>query len=141
MSTFLLEIITPQRVAYQEQVEMVTVPSTDGVLGILAHHISLFASLAPGEVKIKQGSNEFFLSIGGGFIEVTQEKVNILVTKALHADELNEHEIVKAKEQAEKILKEKPVGEDRLIAEGLLRSSLIDFKILERRRHRSRHIS
>ena len=70
MSTFLLEIITPERIAYQKEVEMVTVPSADGVLGILPHHIALFASLVEGEVKIQQGKEELFLSIGGGFVEV-----------------------------------------------------------------------
>lgn len=136
MSTFLLEIITPERIAYQEHVDMVVVPSADGVLGILPHHVPLFAPLIEGEVKIQQGKEDLFLSIGGGFVEVTKDKVYILVTKALHADELKEHEIRLAKEKAEKILKEKPAGEDLLVAERLLRSTLIDLKVLERRRHR-----
>ena len=137
MPTFPLEIITPERIAYQEQVEMVVVPGSDGYMGILPHHISLFSLLTEGEIKIKKENEDYFLSIGGGFVEVTQEKVRILVTKALHAHELNEQEILQAKERAEKILKEKPVGEDLEAAVQLLRSSLVDLRVLGRRKYRS----
>lgn len=137
MSSFLLQITTPERIAYQEEVSMVIVPGSDGAMGILPHHIPLFATLTEGEIKIYKGEEDFYLSIGGGFIEVTREKVTILVTKAVHAHELNESEILRAKEQAEKALREKPQGEDFKIAASLLRSSLIDLRVLTRRRRQS----
>lgn len=136
-STFLLEIVTPERVAYSEEVDMVVVPGSNGYLGILAHHVPLFAQLIEGEVKIVKQDEEYFLSIGGGFIEVSKEKTTILVTKAYHADELNEKEILKAKGEAERILKEKPVGEDLEAAHRILRSTLVDLKVVRRRRRRS----
>jgi F-type H+-transporting ATPase subunit epsilon len=129
-----LEIITPEKIAYTDTVEMVTVPSVMGTLGILPKHIPLFAQLIEGELKIKKGNEEFFLSIGGGFIEVTKMKVMILVTRAVHANELNEQEILKAKDRAIEALKSKPTGDAFVSASSLYRQSLVDLKLLRKRK-------
>src|SRR5690242_9817698 len=100
MVKFLLEIITPARQAFSEQVDMVVVPTTSGIVGVLAHHEPLFSSLTEGEIKISSAGKEYFLSIGGGFMEVGKDKVSILVSRAVHADELNEAEIKKAQQAA-----------------------------------------
>lgn len=137
MSTFHLEIITPDRIAYQEDVNMVTVPGASGYMGILPHHVPLFSRLTHGEVKIVKGDEEIFLAIGGGFVEVTKEKVIVLVTKAAHADELNEQEILRAKEKAEEILREKPSREAIEYATQMLRGSLVDLEVLRRRKRKT----
>ncbi len=134
MSTFLLEIVTPVQVAFTSLVEMVTVPSADGTLGILPRHISLFSQLVEGELKIKTGKDELYLAIGGGFIEVTKEKVMILVTRAVNALQLNEQEIVEAKQRAEIALKNKPSGASLVSVQTLLQQSITDLKILRRRK-------
>lgn len=133
MTTFLLEIITPERVVYQEQVDMVVAPAVKGIVGILAHHVPLFTSLKEGELKIVKGQEEYFLAIGGGFLEVTPDKVSILVTRALHAQEINEKEVLEAKARAEEALLQKPTGDSFLAAQSLLRRSLVDLKVLRRR--------
>lgn len=134
MSTFLLDIVTPDRIAFSEEVEMVSVPSAMGQLGILPHHAPLFAKLGDGELKIVKNGKETFLSIGAGFLEVTKEKTTVLITRAVHQDELNEEEILKAKKEAEEALKQKPTGEMKISAEAAFRRSLIDLKVLRRRR-------
>ena len=137
MATFLLEIVTPDRVAYSEQVDMVVVPGLEGQMGILPHHIPLFAQLTHGEVKIVKGKEDIYLAIGGGYVEVMKDKVEVLVTRAKHTDELDEKEILEARARAEKILKEKPEGEDMEAAEQLLRSTLVDLKLFSRRKRRA----
>lgn len=129
-----LEIITPEKIVYSDTVEMVTLPSTMGMIGILPKHIPLFAQLIEGELKIRKKNEEYYLSIGGGFVEVTKEKVMILVTRAVHAQELNESEIHKAKERALEALKQKPTGDARAQASLLYRQSLVDLRILQKRR-------
>jgi len=62
--------------------------------------VGLFSVLGEGEIKITTGSKELFLAIGGGFMEVEREKVSILVSRAVHADELNEHAIKEAQDRA-----------------------------------------
>lgn len=134
MSTFFLEILTPERVAYSDQVEMLTAPSTSGVIGILPHHIPLFTRLKEGEVKIVKDRQEYYLAIGGGFLEVTPQKVIVLVTEAYHAAEINEQEVLAAKKAAEEALAQKPTGEALLSAQASFRRSLIALKVLRRRR-------
>lgn len=136
---FLLEIITPERIVYNREVEMVTVPAVTGTLGILPRHIPLFAQLMEGELKVETGSERFYLSIGGGFVEVTKEKVLVLVTRAVHSKELNEQEIMRAKKEAEEALKNKPTGKELSDAQALLRQSIVDLKILRRRKNRTVH--
>jgi len=134
MSTFLLEIITPERIAFSDQVEMVSVPSSTGILGILPGHIPLFSRLVEGEIKITKKNEDYFLAIGSGFLEVTHEKVNILVTSAYHADEINEQEVLTAKKRAEELLTTKPTGEALLEAQSLFKRSTIALKVLNRRK-------
>ena len=132
--TLHLEIITPERIAYSEEVDMVVAPSVMGTIGILPRHVPLFAQMVEGELKIKKGKDEIFLAIGGGFIEVTKTKVSVLVTRAVHAKELNEAEILKARSSAQEALKTKPTGKYLAAAQALLRQSLVDMRLLRRRK-------
>ena len=136
MTDFLLEIITPEKIVYEEQVEMVLVPAINGLAGIMAHHVPYFTQLTEGEVKIVKGHDEYFLAIGGGFLEVTPDKVSVLVTRAINALQINEKEVIEAKKAAEEALSGKPKGEALVAAQALLRRSLVDLKVL-RHRHRA----
>lgn len=131
---FRLDIVTPEHLVFSEDVDMVVAPSVLGTIGILPRHAPLFAQLTEGEVKIKRGKEKYFLSIGGGFIEVTFKKTTILVTRAVQAEELNEKKILEAKRSAEEALKQRPIGVALEAARTLLRSSLVDLKVLRRRR-------
>ncbi len=134
--TLKLEIITPEKIAFSEDIEMVVAPGKMGVFGVLPRHEPLFAQLVEGELKIRKKGEDYYLAIGGGFMEVTREKVTVLVTRAVHAKELNEAEISRAKKEAEEALKRKPTGRELVYAQTLLRQSLIDMQILRRRKHR-----
>jgi F-type H+-transporting ATPase subunit epsilon len=136
MRPFKLEIITPQRQAFAENVDSVMAPTVNGMVGILALHEPLFSALTEGEIKITSGSKEFFLAIGSGFMEVTKVGVSILVTSAFHAHELNEAEIKKAQESARKAISEHGAGVDLSAAQSLLRRSVLELKILHKRRSR-----
>ena len=133
MNHFLLEIITPDRLAYSDSVDMVTVPSSTGIIGLLADHVPLFSRLVEGEVKITKGDEEFFLAIGGGFMEVTKTKISILVSRAMHAKELNEAEILKAQTRAKEAIAHGVKGDELREAHALMRRTILDMKILKRR--------
>lgn len=137
MSTFLLEIITPDRIVYQEPVEMVTAPAADGIIGILPHHIPLFTRLVEGEVKVARQEGEFYLAIGSGFLEVTREKVVVLVTAAYKADEINEEEMQQALKRAKEALAAGPQGAELVEAQALFRRSTIALSLVRRRRRSS----
>lgn len=134
MSTFLLEIITPEKIAYSEQVDMVTAPSADGVIGILSHHVPLFTRIVEGEIEIRKDSQKNYLAIGGGFLEVTPTKTILLVTSAYGANEINEQEIILAAKRAKEALAAKPIGDALIAAEAAIRRSEIALKVLHRHR-------
>jgi F-type H+-transporting ATPase subunit epsilon len=137
MDTFRLDLITPQRQVFSEPVEAVYAPTPNGVIGILPHHVALFTLLSEGEIKIVTGKSEYYLSIGGGFMQVAAESVSILVSRAAHADEINEAEIKKASEAAKEAIKRKVTGDELKAAQVMLRRSLIDMKVLRRKQRRS----
>lgn len=137
MSTFLLEIVTPARVALSEEVESVYAPAPDGTIGILPGHMPLFTSLTEGEVKIRSKDREYYLAIGGGFMEVSKSKVTILVSAAAHAHEINEAEIEKARQAASEALTRKDEGVDLSQAQAILRRSLIELKVARRKQRAS----
>lgn len=133
----LVEIITPERKAYEETVDDVNVPTVEGHIGVLGHHLPLFTILSEGEIKIREGNKEFFMAIGGGFMEVVSNHVSILVSRAVHAHELNEEEIKKAESSARDLIANETRGAELAGAQAILRRSLLEMKIL--RRHRERH--
>lgn len=139
LTTFLLEIVTPQRVAYSNQVEMITAPSAAGIIGILPHHVPLFTRLVEGELKIIKDKEEMFLAIGGGFMEVTPQKTTVLVTEALHSHEINEKEVIDAQKRAQDALKSQPKGAELIEAQNLFRRSTIALKVFHKRRRASLH--
>lgn len=137
MQTFSLEIITPSRSVFDDSVEAVFVPTIDGLIGVLPHHVPLFTALVEGEVKITQGTKEMYLAIGGGFMEVTKDKVSILVSRAAHADELNEAEINKAYASAKEMLANKGKGKEFSEAQAILRRSILEMRMISKVKHRS----
>ncbi len=136
MKSFHLDIITPERKVFSEDIASVVVPTVNGQIGVLAAHEPLFSALTEGEIKVSMGNKEYFLAIGEGFMEVTKTGVSILVTRAFHAHELNEQEIKKAQAAAREALTKSAPGIDRAAAQAILRRSMLELKVL-RHRHTS----
>ncbi|MFB6367419.1 F0F1 ATP synthase subunit epsilon [Paenibacillus elgii] len=102
MSTFLLEIVTPERKVYAEQANMIVVKGVEGELGILPNHIPLVTPLriAPITVK-KRGSKDVVIAVNGGFMEVRKDKVVILAESAELPEQIDVERAQKAKERAQ----------------------------------------
>ncbi|HUF04150.1 MAG TPA: ATP synthase F1 subunit epsilon [Aridibacter sp.] len=73
-----LEIVTPERKVVDEAVEMVTVPTAKGEIGILANHAPLISTLKPGILSYTVKGFTEKMVISGGFIEISSDKVSIL---------------------------------------------------------------
>lgn len=136
MLIFQLEIVTPSKVVLETQARFVTVPTKDGTIGVLPNHISLCTALSEGEIKVVQPDKVTYLAIGGGFMEVARNTVTILVSRAVHAEELNEAEIKKAHESAQAVIKTKGQAEDRVQAQAILRRSILEMKVLRKTQHK-----
>ena len=84
MATIKLEIVSPDKVVYENDISMLIVRSTGGELGILPHHAPLVAGLVPHAMRIRLGADrdEQLIAVAGGFMEVTPEKITVLATAA-----------------------------------------------------------
>ena len=82
--TLLCEIVTPERIVYTNEVEMVVAPTIDGEIGILPLHMPLVSVLRPGEIRVKWNHEkdvEWF-AVSGGYIQIHEDKVIILADDA-----------------------------------------------------------
>lgn len=137
MATLQLSIVTPQKQAFADDVESVFVPTPNGEIGILPHHIPLVTALVEGEIKVSAKGKESFFAIGGGFMQVTKKSVIILVSRAVHADELNEVDIKKAQETAKQDIKDKGATIERSEAMAILRRTTLEMKVLQHKKRRT----
>src|SRR5438270_780986 len=85
MATLRLEIVTPETTAYSEDVEMVTLPGSEGELGVYPKHVPVLTILKPGELRVIKDKRATSLAVGEGFIEITPERVSVLTDMALEA--------------------------------------------------------
>ena len=134
MKTFRLDIITPEKTAFSADVSVITMPGGDGQMGILPGHVPIFTNLTEGEVKVVRDNEEFYLAIGGGFLEVTRDRAVILVTSAYDSSEINEQEVLNAKKRAEEALKTGVKESDLIEAQAMFRRATIALKVLHRKR-------
>ncbi|MCJ7764185.1 MAG: ATP synthase F1 subunit epsilon, partial [Dehalococcoidales bacterium] len=75
MAIIRLDIVTAEQSVYSEDVDMVIAPGIQGQLGILPQHTTLMTMLAPGELIVKKGGEEFYIAVSGGFLEVRPDRV------------------------------------------------------------------
>jgi F-type H+-transporting ATPase subunit epsilon len=107
VSTFLLEIVTPERKVYAEQVNMISVKGVGGELGILPNHIPLVTPLKIAPITVKrQGQKDVQIAVNGGFMEVRKDKVVILAESAELPEQIDVDRAKAAKERAQKRLAE-----------------------------------
>jgi F-type H+-transporting ATPase subunit epsilon len=131
-----LEIVSPERRAYADEVDMVVVPGIDGQLGILPHHTPLISALGIGELRIKKGGTEQSLLISGGFVEVRPDKVIVMADLAERSDEIDEQRAVEARRAAEAQLEEAHDPIDVARVRAALQTALMRERIAVRRRSR-----
>ena len=129
-----LEIVTPERLAYEDDVDMVLVPGIDGELGILPHHTPLVSLLGVGELKIRKGGGEESFAIAGGFLQVRPDKVVVMAETADLASDIDLEKAQEARAEAERALEAGYVeGADLSAARAELQRALIRIRVAERR--------
>ena len=105
-----LQVVTPERLIVNEQVDEIQVPGAEGYFGVLPGHTPFLAALAVGEMWFRKGQETFFLSIAGGFAEVLPDRVTLLATLAERAEDIDIGRAEAAKQRAEQRLHQ-PVAE------------------------------
>ena len=134
MATLRLEIVTPEKTAYSEDVEMVTLPGSEGELGVYPNHVPLLTTLNPGELRVLKDGRESFLAVGEGFVEITGDAVSVLTDMALEPAAIDEHAAEAAAARAQKAMKEDHGSEEVAAIQASLQKALAQLHV-KRRRH------
>lgn len=129
-----LEIVTPEKVVYKEEVDEVTAPTTNGQISILPNHVGLLTKIEPGELVVKKGNAHQSLAITGGFLEIAQNKITVLADYAVRSESIEVARAQAAQKRAEKLLQEKLGEKDFAQAEADLRKALLELRVAKRRR-------
>ncbi len=137
----LLEIVTPERLAYAESVDAVVLPGGDGELGVLPHHAPLVSTLGVGELRVRRAGVEESFAIAGGFLQVRPDKVVVMAEMADMASEIDLERAQEARREAERALETGyHEGADLAAARAALQQALLRIRVAERRhREGSRH--
>ena len=119
------EIVSQDRTVFEDDVDIVILPGTDGEMGILPHHAPLLTTLKYGLIKIRIKNQEQVFTVAGGVAEIQPEIVTVLADAAENVAEIDEERASEAKRRAEEMLeKGVPADTDAYLAiEAALRRS------------------
>ena len=132
-----LEVITPERKVYEDDVDMVIAPGSEGYLGILPHHAPLLTALGPGEFRVKKGGAEEVLAVFGGFMDVRGDRVVVLTDAAEAADEIDAQMAQEARERAQRAIQAGAMtAAEEALARASLERAIVRLRVSERRRRR-----
>lgn len=137
MATLRLEIVTPDRQAYSDDVDMVVIPAVEGEMGVLPMHVPVMTQIKPGELVVSKGAETLYLAIGEGFVEITQTHVNILTDMAIEEKAIDESAAEDAVKRAEETLKNAHElgSEESAAVQASLLKSMAQLKVKRRRNH------
>jgi F-type H+-transporting ATPase subunit epsilon len=131
-----LEIVTPEKLAYSDEVDSVQLPGSEGELGVLPNHAPLVSTLGAGELRLRKGGQEESFAIVGGFLQVLPDKVVVMAETADMASEIDLERAQEARREAERALEtgyHEPA--DLAAARAALQQALLRIRVAEWRRH------
>lgn len=143
MSDLSFEIVTLEGLKFQEDVWQVELPTPNGIVGILPHHIPLLSIIAPGVIRIwrREGIPEDqieHIATEGGFVEVDGGRVRLLADSAQRAEDIDELKAQEALERAKEIRAH--VHDEASLSEvaGLIEREAARIKVAELKRRKRR---
>ena len=137
---FRLEIVTPEKRVYADDVDFATLPGSEGELGVLPHHAPLISILGAGEMRVRKGGVEESFVIIGGFVQVLPAKVVVMAETADLAAEIDLERAHEARVAAERVLEAgivEPI--DLALARADLLATLVRIRVAERRHREGPH--
>jgi F-type H+-transporting ATPase subunit epsilon len=130
-----LDIISQEEHLLSEEVEMILAPSSNGQIGVLPGHISLFTTLKPGELILISGTKHQVFAISGGFMDVNQDTVTVLANSAIRAEDIDVAKVEAARKRAQEAMQEKLSENDFKLAEADLRKAILELKVAKKRHY------
>jgi F-type H+-transporting ATPase subunit epsilon len=134
VSTMTVEVVTPERVVYSGEANMVIARGVEGDLGILPNHMPLVTPLKIAPVRIKtEGDKEIKMAVSGGFMEVRGDKVTIIAETAERPEDIDVARAKAAKARAEQRLSERHPDLDVRRAELALQRAMARLDVADNR--------
>ncbi|MDE6687174.1 MAG: ATP synthase F1 subunit epsilon [Lachnospiraceae bacterium] len=130
-NTFLLKIITPERLFFEGEAEMVEFNTTEGQIGIYKNHVPTTVIISPGILTITMPNEEKEAALHAGFVEILQNQVTILAEAIEWPGEIDENRAKSAKERAERRLQAKEAGIDEDRAQIALMRALTRIQTIK----------
>ncbi len=129
----ILEIVTPEKMAFSGKVEEVTIPGTEGEFGVLRGHASLLSSIETGELSFIRDGKRTHYAVSTGYAEVTSGRVTVLVETAERSDMIDKERAKLAREIAEtKINKLSKEDDEREAAKAALAKANVRLNVAEK---------
>jgi F-type H+-transporting ATPase subunit epsilon len=126
-----LDVVTPERRVLTQDAEAVVLPGSEGSMGILPGHMSMVVALKPGMLKFTTQGQELIYAIGGGYAEVTPEKVIVLADTAEPAEDINVEMAQQARTKALAQLKQGVQGDAQNAAEISLKKAMAQLRVAD----------
>ncbi|MDT8437908.1 MAG: F0F1 ATP synthase subunit epsilon [Wenzhouxiangellaceae bacterium] len=139
-STIQVDIVSAEAEIFSGEASMVVVTGEEGELGIAPRHAPLLTRIKPGQVRVMlpEGGEEFYY-VSGGMLEVQPHLVTILADTAARADDLDEAQAIKAKEEAQRALSDRSADMEVAEAQAQLAEAVAQLAALERLRKKLKH--
>ncbi|TAK12649.1 MAG: ATP synthase F1 subunit epsilon [Anaerolineae bacterium] len=133
--TIRCEIVSQDRLVYEDDVDIVVLPGEDGEMGILPHHAPLLSTLRLGVIKVRKGGEETIFTVTGGLVEVQPDIVTILADAAENVEEIDIARAEEARKRVQEMMEGARKGEDLdtyLALEAALRRSNLRLDVAQR---------
>ena len=137
---FTLIIATPEREVYRDTINSVSLPTLDGEITVLPHHVPVSTILKSGELVIRKDDESRPYAVSGGFIEVQPHQLIVLADTAEHMEEIDEQRAQEAVELAKK--KKTEMREDHVdyaLVTSKLERDLNRLKLVRKYKHKAHH--
>lgn len=136
MPTFRLEIATPERIVFSDDVTSVSLPTLDGEITVLANHVPIVTVLKAGELVIRREGSATPFAVSGGFVEVSGNKLRILADSAERFDEIDEQRAEEARQRAEELKSKVADDEEFAGLSAKIERELARLHVVRKYRHR-----
>ncbi len=134
MSTFHLEILSPERAFYRGECISMIIPTSDGMMGIMANHSPMSAAIPSGVITFtKPESEKVMCVVTRGMVDVGDNKVILLCESALSPDEIDEEAVRKELEISEMEMKKDQSKKDYKLWKLSFERSLNSLKVKKNR--------
>jgi F-type H+-transporting ATPase subunit epsilon len=139
MATIHVDVVSAEASIFEGEAEFVALPGEAGELGIYPQHTPLITRIKPGAVRIKLAgrSDEEFVFVAGGILEVQPNRVTVLADTAIRGTDLDEAKAEEARKKAEEALHNREANIDYAKAQAELAAAVAQIQAIRKLRGRS----